>query len=165
MSNFVTEDHNGTQRVVMGMIGTDSSPDYGIKITSSDGSTTIIDGTSDVFKIVATGTQTQAFPAAPTSAAATVTLTALGSGYSVPPMCVWSLTFDNSGVLSAQFRTGHIAMVVGATSGIVDWLAEGDIYLSGAGGTPIVRLTAYSSALNPGTTAGCRYYVLMETGF
>ena len=49
-------DANGDERVILGALG---GGDYGLKVVSSDGSTVIIDGTSNMFKIVASGTLTR----------------------------------------------------------------------------------------------------------
>src|SRR5438128_7085956 len=46
-------DAAGNIRVYLGNI---PGGDYGLQVVSSDGATVIIDGTSDIFKIVATGT-------------------------------------------------------------------------------------------------------------
>jgi hypothetical protein len=52
---FEIVDGSGITRVVLGALG---GGDYGLRVTAADGSTVIIDGTSDMFRIVATGTDT-----------------------------------------------------------------------------------------------------------
>jgi hypothetical protein len=54
--SIVVSDENGVDRVI---IGEQVDGDYGIRIVSSDGEQVIIDGDSNVFKIVATGTMSK----------------------------------------------------------------------------------------------------------
>lgn len=62
-------------RVIVGKIST--APDYGLKVVNV-GATVIIDGTSNMFKIAATGTMSNTI-AVDSAAETTVTLTALGA--------------------------------------------------------------------------------------
>lgn len=64
-----------SSRVQLGLL---PSGTYGLRVVSSDGVTVIVDGTSDMFKIVAVGTITSA-GTANTNTTAQVTLTALGA--------------------------------------------------------------------------------------
>lgn len=57
-NDITAEDASGVVRGVIGQIGTAANPDYGIKILAPGGAATIVDGTSDVFTIVASGTMT-----------------------------------------------------------------------------------------------------------
>lgn len=59
LQGISVSDSVGVQRVLLGLIGTADSPDYGLKVVSSDGATVIIDGTANVFKIDATGTMSR----------------------------------------------------------------------------------------------------------
>jgi hypothetical protein len=152
-------DAAGSTRVTLGMIGTVDAPSYGLRVVSSDGTTVIIDGSSNMFKIIATGTLTRAFVAATGSATASTTLTALGAGYSVPPACLWSVAYDNSG---ANLRTSGEVIVTTAGVGSINWRALG--YLSLSAGQVVANLQTDSTLINPGTTAAARFYVLQEAG-
>jgi len=66
-------DAAGVQRVVLGAIG---GGDYGLRVTSADGTTVILDGTSNMFKIAAQGT-TSLNVADQSAGSATVDITAL----------------------------------------------------------------------------------------
>lgn len=75
-------DGASTVRVFLGDISGGAGTDYGLKVISSDGTTVIIDGTSDMFRIAATGTLTiSSGPAAGVTVAAN-TLLATGLTYS-----------------------------------------------------------------------------------
>jgi hypothetical protein len=152
-------DAAGSTRVTLGMIGTVDAPSYGLRVVSSDGTTVIIDGSSNMFKIIASGTQTQAFPAAGNASTNSVTLTALGAGYSLPPACLWSAAYDNSGT---NIRTSGLVIVSALGAGTISWRAY--TYLSLSAGQVVANLVAESNLLNPGTTAACRYYILQEAG-
>lgn len=68
---------SATTDVVIGATGL-SVVNGAITVVSPDGSTTIIDGSSNMFKIAASGTISTGLAASPGSATATVTLTGLG---------------------------------------------------------------------------------------
>lgn len=131
----------------------------GVSVQSSDGATTIIDGTTDVFKIAATGTLSKAFAAgANTSVSTSVTLTALGNGFSTPP----ALLANSYGSWSAERSPGDSWLVV-ATSDI--WGGDTTTTISLSSGQVVVKLyaDAWGAGLG-GNTAFCRYYVLIEIG-
>jgi hypothetical protein len=71
-------DSVGTERVRLGQITAPSEDnptgDYGLKVVSSDGATVVIDGTSNMFKIAASGTLAITPPAAGAATQASVTL-------------------------------------------------------------------------------------------
>lgn len=75
----------GNDRVIAGDIG---GGVYGLKVVATDGTTTIIDGTSNVFKIQASGSMSLTLPARTTTAVVNaqteVTLTALGTQSTIP---------------------------------------------------------------------------------
>lgn len=79
-------------RVILGAIGGlvyegtgEFEPDtYGLLVVSADGSTSIVDGTSNMFKIAADGT-TSLTQGASGAGSVTVTLSALGGGYTETP--------------------------------------------------------------------------------
>ena len=148
--------NDGTyDRVVMGAIA--SNPiDYGLKVVSSDGSTVIIDGNSDMFKISATGTLTQAFPAIGTHAISNVALPALGAP-AVSPMLAVSTSMGNA---SGNPRTPGWTGAVDAATGHVNNHLEAGVFLNATVVT--VSLIAYSDLGQPGLDAYCRWYTLLE---
>lgn len=118
------------------------------------GATVIIDGTSDIFKIFATGTASRTFPAAPGTSITTVTIT--GSGGTML-MSLFQVT-DNNG---AAPRSLGIYLTV-ANAGTVQYFVWG--YSDLSGGANRVNLVASSRTLAGVNTAGMRYYVLVEAG-
>jgi hypothetical protein len=76
---------SGVSRVIAGQISTGV---YGLKVVSTDGVTTVIDGTSNVFKIQASGSLSLTLPARTTNAVVTATsdatLTGLGTLSTIP---------------------------------------------------------------------------------
>lgn len=75
----------GSDRLIAGDIG---GGVYGLKVVSTDGVTTIIDGTTNVFKILTSGSVSVTVPARSTNAVAAanteVTLTSLGTFSTIP---------------------------------------------------------------------------------
>jgi hypothetical protein len=133
------------------------------KITVTNaGSTVIIDGTSNMFKIAATGTLSVAYPAAGNFAPTFVDLTALGD-MSAPPVIVCSTTDDNNAWGGAR-GPGYYPAPDLAT-GHIKWFVDAFATLSSSPPSyPVVYLVAGSALVNPGTTAAMRYYVLKEAG-
>jgi hypothetical protein len=129
--------------------------DYGLKVVSSDGTTVIIDGNSDMFKIAASGTQSVAFPAAGNVNFANVILTALDVVDA--PACMFLTTMGGGG---AGRYPGLWTSISG--TGTVNNLARSAVY--NTAGHPEIELEARSVLINPGTTASHRYYVLVEAG-
>jgi len=82
----------GVERVRLGALG---GGDYGLRVVSSNGSTVIIDGTSNVFKIFASGTQTITGPNGNNASAALTdhevsTLTTYsGTGLTIAPAMMY----------------------------------------------------------------------------
>jgi hypothetical protein len=129
---------------------------------SNAGSTVIIDGTSDMFKIAATGTQSGAFPNATyTVSDYDTTLTALGNGYSVTPAALWSQYFATAPD-SSSLRSGSL-LVANDGTGHIAYMAIDSVMLSS--GYVVMRLRVACVAANKyGNTAYVRYYVLVEVG-
>jgi hypothetical protein len=152
-AGIVVSDANAVDRVLLGDLGNN---DYGLKVTSSDGSTVIIDGTSDMFRIVASGTLTATFNAAPSAHISTVTLSSLGS-FSTQPVVLWVVGTDNT---STAQRSIGIQLSVNGAAGTIAFFAEG--YSSLSAGQLAVAVQATSNTVNPGTTAAGRYYVLVQ---
>jgi hypothetical protein len=132
--------------------------DGAITVTNP-GSTVIIDGTSNMFKIAASGTQTVNYPNATWSGTyASVTLTALGNGYTTPPANHSNSLFngdagthgDGMFGIGASGMYGHQYTSVAVVSGYLE-----------------ARLHAYSDSYNWGANGGVassRYYILKEAG-
>jgi len=145
-------DVSGNQRVVLGKIA--SNPDdYGLKVVSSDGSTTIIDGTSDMFKITASGT----FSVAVLASAATsgeVTLTGLGT-VTVTPAILPMIALDDA--TNAALREVGISIGTNNNS-----YAVGYAYIVSSQ----VHVGMLVNNLGSGSphTFYCRYYTLLEVG-
>lgn len=139
-------------------LGNIPSGDYGLRVVSADGSTVIIDGTSDMFRIAATGTLSVAMPAVDGSSSATVTVTALGSSYTTPPAYIASTTLDTGSL--TMFRAVDHAMGVNSVSGAVVYIASTTVYV--VSGQVVVALNCLSPETALGTTGGCRYYILQQ---
>jgi hypothetical protein len=121
--------------------------------------TTIIDGTSDMFKIAATGTLSVAWPGSPGFASASATLTALGSGFTTPPPMIANLAPDSSS--NGYRRVGHFFL--GQTAGTVTWTtwAEDAVW---AGQVGVNLFVTYITGSPGAVNAACRYFVLTEAG-
>ena len=155
-SAITVKDALANERVRLGAL---VGGDYGLRVTSADGATVIIDGTSNMFKIVATGTQTVAFPAAGNGASAETTLSGLGS-YATPPQCLYTTADDTSVTLK---RGIDADMAVVLASGHMDWRASSYVKLSASPGNVVIVLDVASMLASPGGSASQRYYVLAET--
>lgn len=152
-------------RVILGAI---DGGDYGLKVVSSDGATVIIDGTSNVFKILTTGT-TSHTASAGADTSTDVTLTALGTFASTPAHL--SFVSDTNTASSAR-RIGR-------------YIASAKVWASpSSGGSPVQEIRAIdwgiaisdrlngssecvvSIAVNNSTTISRtgygRYYILKE---
>lgn len=160
MAAVTVEDANGVRRVTLGQIADGPPPDFGLKVVSSDGATTIIDGTSDMFKIAATGTITQGWPAAGNDSANSVTLTALGT-FAVLPAMLFSQVWDNANTSNQRRLDNWFANNL--TTGALVYRTYSEVFLNGSSQV-VVAIHANSITLNPGGTAAGRYYVLIEVG-
>lgn len=131
--------------------------DYGIKIIAADGTTQIIDGVSDVFRIIASGNLTVAAAAAPSTVTATATYSAvvLGLPYAVTP----AMHFTVSSATSERYIGSFYSM---NASGTCDWAVIGSSSL--VTGTLTITLTIRSILTNPGGTYTMQYYVLAQAG-
>jgi hypothetical protein len=132
-----------------------------ITVTNA-GATVIIDGSSNMFKIAATGTSSRTFPdGANTSATTTTQLTALGNGYSTPPAFLANVY--GSG---ANFNTERWPSMIPAIYTTADtWACLGYTTIKVSSGYLVVTVGAANYALNlNGQTIYSRYYVLIEAG-
>jgi hypothetical protein len=163
--------NDGTyDRVILGAIG---GGDYGLKVVSSDGSTVIVDGKSDMFKIGATGTQTRASNATPNYISTTIGAI---TGLSTSPMVFYTVA-DASSQASGRV-TGSIATYGPAGGGYTLYAATGsggsptkaffppdraiDSYTQLSAGSPVVNLVVNTPLDGVTYTAYQRYYVLTE---
>lgn len=145
---------------------------YGLKVVSSDGSTVIIDGTSDMFKISASGTLSKATNTGDNSVIAETTLAGLGA-LAAPPAHVSYLGLSNVGTNSGRGTLGtYIALnaigwVAGSSGGsptnpavTPTIIGEMHTYLNGSSNV-VLQLRATNA--NAGAqTVYCTYYVLQE---
>ena len=131
--------------------------DGAITVTNA-GSVVIIDGTSNMFKISATGTQTVAFPIADASNTVEVTLTALGT-YTVPPAMLWMSYFTSGGPrYGSHFVLPNYSGYSIGGSITCKCQLDGSSYLK-------VQLTALSGTSDLSAySAYSRYHVLKEAG-
>lgn len=166
---IVVSDASGADRVLLGDIG---GGDYGLKVTSSDGTTVIIDGTSDIFKIVATGT-TSITQAGGTSSGTTIDLSALGA-WSTTPAHVSYLAMGNA--VSDEQRLGEMvwppdmSTFGAATSGgavtkaLIGTTFYAYVATRLASVTLFARIILFAQNAQAGSlTVYARYYLLQET--
>lgn len=112
---FIIKDLNGVIRVLLGAFG---NGDFGLQVTSSDGSTVIIDGTSNMFKILASGT-VSITQADNTSGVSDTTLGGLGVWTTIP-ICISGVSFSNTltgNVRQLAREIGFLNMWAAPTSG------------------------------------------------
>jgi len=143
---------------------------YGLKVISSDGSTTIIDGTSDMFRISSTGTLSLT-QATDSSGSTTVSLPGLGAQSTTPA----GLHDVSAGNASTANRDGFhyfefandifVAPSSGASptqrAAAINWHAN--VYTD-LDGSNFARVTlAINNMTGVSKTAFCRYYVLAQT--
>ncbi len=161
-------DANSHRRVTLGNI---PGGDWGLQVWSADGSTVIIDGTSDMFRISTTGTLSLT-TADGTDNNNTLDISALGTQTTTPTALFW--TADSTGVAAGQHSAifAAYARYFAATSsgGAVTQKFTAMTYWA----NPIVRLTNDANnyvriVLNGNNNSGAsvtftmRYYVLAQT--
>jgi hypothetical protein len=165
---IVVSDATGAERVLLGNVG---NGDYGLKVTSSDGSTVIIDGTSNMFKILVTGTMTVS-AAANGQSTTTTTLTALGT-FATTPSHHSHVAFNNTdsagkyGVFSAFEEAGTTfaaATSGGAVTRQIIGLQKGAEVSTSLDGSffCVVTLWNYNQGNGSISSRYCRYYVQEE---
>jgi hypothetical protein len=90
-------------RVQLGLLPTGGAGTYGLRVVSSDGTTVIVDGTSDMFRISASGS-TSVTIGANSSGLTTVSLTGLGTLSATPAnLCYLSNANNNAASQSVGF--------------------------------------------------------------
>jgi hypothetical protein len=145
----------GTRGAIIGPAGVTIL--NGALVVENAGATVIIDGTSNMFKIQASGNMASSFPAA--GGAHTVNTTISGSGSSVR-QTLFMTGYDDSSTANLRGLDGVEAVISG--SGTISFRAY--TYVKIASGDNQLNLVAESSISNPGTTAMARYYLLTEAG-
>lgn len=166
---LVISDSLGNARVILGKL---PSGDYGLKVIGADGSTVIIDGTSDMFKIVATGTLSKATNTGDNSVISETTLAGLGT-LAAPPAHIAYLGLSNVGTNSGRGTLGSyialnaIGWVAGSSGGsptnpavTPTIIGELHTYLNGSSNAVLqLRVTNANAGAQ---TMYCTYYVLFE---
>lgn len=157
-------------RVQMGDISANKDgSSYGLKVISSDGTTVIIDGTSDMFKIIASGTLSKTV-ATGASGFANATLSGLGTLAAVPSH--HSHTSTGSGSTSVKegnltFNQTFPAFVAITSGGAVTTVclmvtnsAEMNTFLNGSSQCVIELDVNNESGVS--TTYFSKYFILQE---
>jgi hypothetical protein len=161
MPDVTVEDANGVTRVTLGMIGTTQSPDYGLKVRAPDGSTTIIDGTSDMFRIVATGTLSTSGAGTGTAQAAVTLTTGIST---IPTALIWTEFLDTGTSQNAGEQSS--TMVINLTSGAIAFLYEGWAELTATAGQTRMVVQTTATPVGAGGRAGVyRYYLMQQVAF
>lgn len=174
MADVTVEDANGTVRVILGNIGTPTAPGYGLKVIAADGSTAIIDGNSDMFRIAATGTAT----VSQTGAGITTTVVSIpGTGLSGTnsPAFLAFITEGTSPPSSGNREIGRqfilgVGFVAPTSGGSPTTRGEyvrysGGAYSTISGGQPAIVL--YADQGEGGATVAAfsmRWYLLQQVG-
>jgi hypothetical protein len=149
------EDGNEVERVALGKLGSGS---YGLRVNNPSG-TVIIDGTSDMFRISASGTLSKAVVNGDNSVVANVALPGLGA-LSAPLAHVSHIWLNN--IVSDDRRPGMFIAINGVAGGALTppmgaYLAS---YLDGSDHAN-VRLVVTDANSGPLTVKG-RYYLLEQ---
>ena len=112
-------DASGVTRVQVGMIGTYTAQTYGIKVVSSDGSTVIIDGTSNMFKIATSGTGSKTSGVGPIGRIGSLAVTLSGLGqYLVSLPALLTYEGDVNDTISDHW------LAASGPGGILGWAAN-----------------------------------------
>lgn len=154
MPPITIEDNLGIVRVTLGDIspaGDDS--DFGLQVVSSDGSTVIVDGTSDIFTIIASGTLTTAASAV---GAETNTSTTLSLGLSYRPLVVGILD-DPLASDAVQVPYVHWDNTTGTIA--VSW----SLFTEISGSNTVLRARTKSRTGHAAATY--KYFVLKQVAF
>lgn len=151
----IVEDPASAERVRLGKLSTDN---YGLRVTNPSG-TVIVDGSSDMFRIAASGTQTCDWPTGMGSNGENTTLTGLGT-FVTPPVVLHALTFNDAA--SSSFRTPGMYIGYVAALAEVVGVAFGASSLNGSDQLVISTSTAQSGTTFDGQTAAQRYHVLEQ---
>lgn len=160
----------GVERVRLGRI---SGTDYGLKVVSSDGATVIIDGSSNMFKIAASGTLSVTI-ADQSAGNSTVDVTALRPQSTSLALLAMIGTVNSASDVrrGAFFADGQaFTRFVAATSGgavttraivLQHYYYAASSLVGGSSDTPRVTLSGVNET-GASKTAYLRYYLLQET--
>jgi hypothetical protein len=150
-------DDNGIERVTIGEISDDEPPDMGIIVRDPSGLTEIIDGVSDVFRIVATGTLLTAAVGTNATSASTVDVTT-------------GLTYAPAVIGQRLLAVGEVAEMpsvdVDVATGNIDIVLSLSTKDMGSGVTRVsLRFQNASSISSYGAGAfSVKYFVLAQPG-
>lgn len=149
-------DSAGVIRVTLGSLG---NGDYGLKVISTDGTTVIIDGTSDVFKIAATGTLSKAVVNLDNSVTSSAALSGLGT-YTTTPAHLAHTSLDNvnTGHRRAAAFVAINGIAGGAISSSIGWYFA--TFLDGSSFANVILVVTDANAGNQ--TVWVKYYILEE---
>jgi hypothetical protein len=153
-------DAAGQSRVLLGAIGGD---DYGLKVVSSDGTTVIIDGTSDVFKVAATGTAAVAgVDGSGSSGGSGSTTVTLSTGLTYSPVSAFWIA-SVTGLIPTPYYTWDISNGFPNSGHVFDDYHGQSMVVN----TNQTQVTMYlGTRLNrSGGTTNFRYYVFEEIAF
>ena len=161
VTNNGIEITDGTNvRATLGLL-TPGTSNYGLRVISSNGTTVIVDGSSDVFKIAATGTMTTPnVGGTPAKGILTVTLT---TNMSYLPATLFFVLSSDATANTSELCPNQII----SNAGAIVFEYEGWVGLP-ASGTTTTRLVAQTFATTAGgggTAATYRYYLLQEISF
>jgi len=150
----VTDDGD-VERIRLGRLG---SGNYGLRVKNG-ADVTVIDGTSDMFRIAAAGTLSKSVVNGDIQEVANVTLSALGA-LAAPPAHVSHIWLNN--IVSDDRRPGMFIAINGVADGALTppmgaYVAS---YLDGAD-IPNVRLVVTNANSGP-LTVKARYYLLQQ---
>ena len=157
-------DAAGNQRVVLGQIS--STPDYGLKVVSADGTTVIIDGTSDMFRIAATGSSTLAGVDGSGAAGGTASnVITLSTGLTFAPatMIFYSLTGSSAGQIPTPYYIWDSSNGF-AGSGLVTDDFHGQAAVVNTNQTQVSLFWGTRLNRSGATSRIFRYYVLEQVG-
>jgi len=155
-------------RVTLGALG---GGDYGLKVVNS-GSTVIIDGTSNMFKILATGTHSVALGVGPNvSGGDAVTLTGLGTLSTTPAHLTFLATGNTTnanqhlGFLQTTFGQKWVAGSSGGSPNqsrqLADHVGDAHTALNGSGYV-VHQVSGKNDSGVVSVTFYARYYILKE---
>jgi hypothetical protein len=125
-------DAAGVDRVQLGNI---SGGDYGLRVVSADGSTVIIDGTSDMYRILASGTVSLTVASGDAGQVSDTVLSGAGA-FSTVPIAFAGVSFSNA-------VDGNVRQVNREIGFIDAWVADS----SGGSPTHKVRAIEYEASL------------------
>jgi hypothetical protein len=166
-SGDIVSDANGIDRVFLGEISDDG--DYGLKVVGPDGSTVIIDGTSAIFGIAASGSHS----VTATAGVAALVTTDLSLGFTYAPAHVSHIsdtggpTGDTHGPMEIGVQTGWVAITSGGatTTAVQVAYVKSDAFVALFGtDTTRVSLTVTPKAGDTWTRYA-KFYILKEIAF